>query len=165
MKSTWAQVRVYSFCILGRFPDSYGMFQNEDFVNGQLLKTARDLANNPKAMMAEASALFHNLLFKKCLPKVVFIPEAIRASGSLPQMQLYFLNSIVSELSQRVKTFQVALIKEGKKEALLHGYLSFFKHLFEDFRLDLAALLQTREEFLQWRLFIKNLLETSLHIG
>lgn len=141
MKSTWAQIRIFSYSILGRFPDDYGMFHNEEFVNGQLFKMARDLANNPKAMMAEASALYHNLLFKKCLPKIATIPEAVRASGNLPQMQLAFLNQVLSEVGSRVKTFQVALIKEGKKEALLHGYLSFFKHLFEDFKIDLVALL------------------------
>ena len=81
------------------------MFANEEFVNGQLFKMARDLANNPKAMMAEAAALFHNLLFKKCLPKISVIPEQLRASGSLPQMQLAFLNHILGELGSRVKTF------------------------------------------------------------
>ncbi len=68
MKSTWAQVRVHAYEILIRFPDTYDQYCDHTFVNGVLLQTATELANNPKAMMAEASALFHNLLFKKCLP-------------------------------------------------------------------------------------------------
>jgi hypothetical protein len=67
MKSTWAQVRIHAFEVLLRFPDSYGLFVDHSFVNQVLMTTASELANNPKAMMAEASALFHNLIFKKCL--------------------------------------------------------------------------------------------------
>jgi len=67
MKSTWAQVRLHAFTILTRFPDSYAPFNNKVFVNDVLVTAASELANNPKAMLAEASALFHNLLFKKCL--------------------------------------------------------------------------------------------------
>ena len=68
MKSTWAQVRLHAFEVLSRFPDTYGLFVDDKFVNEVLMSTASELANNPKAMMAEASALFHNLIFKKCLP-------------------------------------------------------------------------------------------------
>lgn len=135
MKSTWAQVRMDSFFILCHFPDAFGPLNDSITVNDLILATARDLANNPKAMLAEASALFLNLLFKKCLRHVSVVPPAIREAGNLHEMQLSFLNFVVGELRDRVKTFQVALIKEGKKEALLHGYLSFFKHLFEDFHL------------------------------
>lgn len=67
MKSTWAQVRVHAYEILIRFPDQYERYCDAEFVNGVLMQTATELANNPKAMLAEASALFHNLLFKKCL--------------------------------------------------------------------------------------------------
>jgi len=77
-------------------------------------------------------------------------------------MQLSFLSFVVGELRNRVKTFQVALIKEGKKEALLHGYLSFFKHLFEDFHLSEGI---PRDVFLQWRAFFKDLMTTSLQIA
>lgn len=61
-----------------------------------------------------------------------------------------------------MQTFQVALIKEARKDALLHGYLSFFKHLFEEFKVPAAA---DREEFLGWRGFVKGLMDTSLQIG
>jgi hypothetical protein len=50
-------------------------------------------------------------------------------------MQLQFVTYILSLIKERAKMFQTTLIKEGKKEALLHGLLSFFKHLFEDFEL------------------------------
>jgi hypothetical protein len=55
----------------------------------------------------------------------------------------------------------MALIKEAKKEALLHGLLSFFKHLFSDFKITLDKDVP-REEFLMWRTFVKELLSTSL---
>ena len=64
---------MYSFEILCRFPDDYPLFNDKEFVNEVILKTALELANNPKAMLAEASAMFFNLLFKKCLKHLHFI--------------------------------------------------------------------------------------------
>ena len=160
MKSTWAQVRVYSFQILTRFPDAYPLLNDAGFVNNVLLRAASELANNPKAMIAEASALFHNLLFAKCLPHITLIPPESR--GSRTHLQLAFLRYIVGHLQTRVKTFYTALIKEGKKEALLHGYLSFFKHLFEDFRIGEGL---SRENMLEWRQFVKELMAVSVEIG
>ena len=75
MKSTWAQVRLHAFAILCRFPDDYAMLNDKAFVNDVLMGAASELANNPKAMMAEASALFHNLLFRKCLPHLSFLSD------------------------------------------------------------------------------------------
>jgi hypothetical protein len=126
------------------------------------MQAAGELANNPKAMMAEASALFHNLIFRKCLKHLSFLPSD--TFNTHTKLQLGFLRHIVLILRDRVKTFQVVLIKDGKKEALLHGYLSFFKHLFEDFRVEITPD-TPREEFLGWRQFVKELLETSLQIG
>jgi hypothetical protein len=40
--------------------------------------------------------------------------------------------------------------------------LSFFKHLFEEFKIDKT---ENREEFLQWREFVKELMGTSVMIG
>jgi len=60
----------------------------------------------------------------------------------------------VGIVGERVKTFTVALIKESKKEALLHGYLSFFKHLFDQFKIPVKSE-TAREEFLQWRAFVQ----------
>ncbi len=127
-----------------------------------LLKAASELANNPKAMMAEASALFHNLLFRKCLGQLSFLQTEVFSTPT--RRQLGFLNYIVTQLRDRVKTFQVSLIKDGSKEALLHGYLSFFKHLFDEFKIDITPD-TPREEFLEWRHFVKQLMDTSLHIG
>ena len=80
MKSTWAQVRIHSFNILILFPDDYESFNDHSFVNNVLLPAASALANNPKAMMAEASALFHNLLFRKCLKQIDVIPAEAKHS-------------------------------------------------------------------------------------
>ncbi len=99
-----------------------------------MMGTALELANNPKAMLAEASALYFKLILSKCLKHVSFIS----VSDSLPSMQLQFVTYILSLIKERAKMFQTTLIKEGKKEALLHGLLSFFKHLFEDFELKLV---------------------------
>ena len=79
-------------------------------------------------------------------------------------MQLQFLRYVLDLINTRVKTFQVTLIKEGKKEALLHGLLSFFKHLFDHFTLPPTEQL-SREQFLEWRAFIKDLLATCLSIS
>lgn len=83
MKSTWAQVRMDSFFILCHFPDAFPSLNDPITVNDLLLTTARDLANNPKAMLAEASALFLNLVFKKCLRHVSVVPAAVREGGNL----------------------------------------------------------------------------------
>jgi hypothetical protein len=56
----------------------------------------------------------------------------------------------------------VTLIKEGKKEALLHGLLSFFKHLFEDFELKVES---DTSLFIEWKNFFKDLLDTCLNIA
>lgn len=87
-------MRVHSFSILSRFPDTYNLFNDSDFVNQVLLRAAGDLANNPKAMMAEASALFHNLLFKKCLTHLNFLQGD--AFNTHTKRQLGFLNHIVT---------------------------------------------------------------------
>ena len=156
LKSTWTQVRVYAYEILLRYSDEYPLFRDKEFVNGVLLDTAGELANNPKAMLAEASALFHNLLFRKCLPQLHFIDP------SLPPLtqQLLFLRHILAQIQSRTQTFYVSLIKEGKKEALIHGLLSFFKHLFSsDFSLP------SQDHTAEWRLFIQDLMRTCLSIN
>ena len=45
-------------------------------------------------------------------------------------------------IKDRLQVFHVTLIKEGKTTSLLHGFLSFFKHLFSNFKIvktDLTA--------------------------
>eukprot|EP00347_Sterkiella_histriomuscorum_P008658 403344256 len=164
LKSTWTMVRIYSFDILCRYPDNYPLFHNNQFVNEVILSTALELANNPKAMLAEASAMFFKLLFKKCLKHLNFIQFIEETSEQ--EMQLQFVNYVLGLIKHRVKAFQVTLIKEGKKEALLHGLLSFFKHLFEDFKLP-ATLTQADQpqHFNAWRAFFKDLLQTCLQIS
>ena len=73
LKSSWTQVRVYSYDILLRYPDNYPLFNDPEFVNKVIYETALELSCNPKAMISEASALFFNLLFNKCLPHLMFI--------------------------------------------------------------------------------------------
>jgi len=148
---------MHAYDILVRYPDSYPAFNDPKFVNEVILTTALDLANNPKAMLAEASALYFKFLLTKCLPHVSFV----QPSESKSLMQLSFLQHILDLIKARLKTFQLSLIKEGKKEALLHGLLSFFKHLFEDFQLQ-AALEAERQP---WRAFFKDLLGTCIDIA
>jgi hypothetical protein len=49
-------------------------------------------------------------------------------------------------LKKRLETFNISLIKEAKTDSLLHGLLSFFKHLFNDFKIDRNDL--SKEEFI-----------------
>jgi hypothetical protein len=66
LKSSWSNVRHNSFELLTRYADTYYVFNDSEFVNNVLLPTAMDLANDPRAMMAEASALMLKLAFLKC---------------------------------------------------------------------------------------------------
>lgn len=68
LKSSWANVRRNSFDLLTRYADSYSAFQDASFVNDVLVPTALEYANDPRAMMAEASALMLKLAFLKCTP-------------------------------------------------------------------------------------------------
>lgn len=86
---------MHSYSILTLFPDDYELFNDSYFVNDVIHGAAKELANNPKAMLAEASALFHKLLFKKCLPKLSVIPEAAKTSKT--QMQLSFLSYMMND--------------------------------------------------------------------
>ena len=58
----------------------------------------------------------------------------------------------------RLQLFTTSLIAEGKTTALLHGFLSFFKHLFADFSLP-------KGHFNEWRIFFKELLSTCLEVN
>jgi hypothetical protein len=66
LKSSWANVRQNSFELLTRYSDSYCAFSDAKFVNEVLVATALEYANDPKAMMGEASALMLKLAFLKC---------------------------------------------------------------------------------------------------
>lgn len=66
LKSSWSNVRRNSFELLTRYADTYSAFQDSKFVNEVLIPTALEYANDPRAMMAEASALMLKLAFLKC---------------------------------------------------------------------------------------------------
>jgi hypothetical protein len=59
-----------SYSVLLKYPSDYKLFLDKDFVTNTILKTGLELANNPKAMMAEGCALYLNLVFEKCLNAV-----------------------------------------------------------------------------------------------
>jgi len=66
LKSTWANVRRNAFELLTRYAETYSAFNDPIFVNDVLIPTALDYANDPRAMMAEASAMLFKLAFLKC---------------------------------------------------------------------------------------------------
>jgi len=99
------------------------------------------------------------LIFNKTLRHLSFIEH----SENERLMQLNFLKKMLSIVKERLAIFQKSLIKEGKKEALLHGLLGFFKHLFFDFKIESKDL--DSDEFLQWRDFFHDLLQTCLEIN
>jgi hypothetical protein len=47
---------------------------------------------------------------------------------------------VLNIVMDRLKNFTTTLISQGKTTGLIHGFISFFKHVFSDFELDLAAL-------------------------
>lgn len=70
LKSSWANVRANAFELLSRYSDDFGMFRDNHFINQLLIPTALEFANDPRAMMAEASALMLKLAFIKCIDTV-----------------------------------------------------------------------------------------------
>lgn len=64
---------------------------------------------------------------------------------------------------ERLQTFKTTLISKGQTTALIHGHISFFKHVFADFTLDNKSL--SSEEFEQWRSFFIELLKATLEIS
>lgn len=73
------------------------------------------------------------------------------------------LKHILGVVKERLLTFKESLIKEGKTTALIHAYLSFFKHLFADFKISNKDL--NPEEFKEWRIYFHELLATLLDIN
>ena len=67
LKSSWRAVRADSLELLSKYADDYPLLNDPVFVNGLLLPTALDLLNDPRAMMAEASALMLKLALTKCI--------------------------------------------------------------------------------------------------
>lgn len=67
LKSSWRNVRFQAFDLLSKYADEYASFHDTAFVNGILVPTALDFLLDPRAMMAEASALMLKLTFIKCI--------------------------------------------------------------------------------------------------
>jgi hypothetical protein len=53
-------------------------------------------------------------------------------TGTKSQRRLALLNFVLEIVNERLKTFTTTLISEGKTSSLIHGYISFFKHVFAD---------------------------------
>lgn len=161
LKSSWANVRRNSFELLTRYADSYAAFSDTEFVNELLIPTALDYANDPRAMMAEASALMLKLAFLKCTDVLHLNGKPL--TGSKHQRRLFLLRFVLAIILERLQTFKTTLISKGQTTALIHGYIAFFKHIFADFTLEQSQL--SPEETAQWRLFFHELLQATLDIS
>jgi hypothetical protein len=71
------------------------------------------------------------------------------------------LEQVLSIVKQRLTTFTSSLVTEGKTSALIHGLLSFFKHVFADLVFDKNDL----ASFAQWRELYHTLLQMCLEIN
>jgi hypothetical protein len=139
MKSSWATVRIKAFELLSRYPDGYVLFNDSHFVNKVLLPAAFEFCNEARAMLSEASGLMLKLVWLKCMPTVDM--DALMKLGSPEQAQswaegdrkLALMYHVLCLVKQRLATFTDVLITEGKTTGLLHGLLSFYKHVFADF--------------------------------
>lgn len=67
---------------------------------------------------------------------------------------------VLDIVKERLKNFTSSLISQGKTTALIHGHISFFKHIFEDLSLTKSDL--TESEFREWKLFFRELLDLTL---
>lgn len=151
LKSTWSNVRHTSYSLLSKYADTYPEFSNTDFVNHQLIPTALEFCSDPRSMMAEATGLMLKLAFSKCInvldiSKITFDALSSSTASTITakeesktqpeptpmQKRKAMLLQVFSIVKQRLATFTSSLITEGKTSALIHGLLSFFKHVFSD---------------------------------
>jgi hypothetical protein len=100
LKSSWANVRKNSFELLTRYADSYAAFSDTEFVNELLIPTALDYANDPRAMMAEASALMLKLAFLKCTDVLNLNGKPL--TGSKHQRRLSLLRFVLAIILERL---------------------------------------------------------------
>lgn len=174
LKSSWTNVRHNAFELLSKYSDAFPQFHDSAFVNGILVPTALDFLKDPRAMMAEASALMLKLAFIKCTDVIDLalfpvsaaeVGEQEDAVTASPEgKRLSMLRLVLFMIKQRLQTFKTSLISEGKTSALMHGLLAFFKHVFTDYKVgDRESL--GHEKFLVWRAFFKDVLTTSLEIS
>lgn len=167
LKSSWANVRQTSFSLLARYSDAYPEFHSAEFVNGQLVPTALELLNDPRSMMAEACGLMLKLAFVKCIDvldisRISFDqtqPSMIASNPLSKRKQM--LDQVLSIVKQRLSTFTSSLVTQGKTTALIHGLLSFFKHVFADLLFDKSK----KEAFEEWRELYHVMLAMCLEIN
>jgi len=135
LKSSWGAVRASSFDLLSRYADSFVLFHDKEFVNEVLIGSAFDFCNDARAMMAEACGLILKLVFIKCMPIVDLkkLDDKLGEESDVLAKKLALLKYVLKMIRGRMQQFDTALILKGEKTALLHGLLSFFKHLFLDF--------------------------------
>ena len=84
LKSSWRVVRHNAYDLLSKYAAEYDQFHDTAFVNGIVIPTALDFANDPRCMMAEAAALMLKLAFSKCINVVdlsLFLTEGADASS------------------------------------------------------------------------------------
>ena len=169
-------MRTNSYDLLAKYSDDFEQFHNDKFVNGMLVLTAFDFLNDPRAMMAEASALMLKLALTKCIQTVDL--QAICTAENCGEVsydsnnmfqpaddkRLIMCWLLLCVIKERLKTFQSSLITQGKTTTLIHGLLSFFKHLFADFKIGSKETLG-EESFSKWKAFYNELLATCLEIS
>ena len=173
LKSSWRNVRHSAFVLLSKYAAEYEAFHDAAFVNGILVPTALEFTHDARGMMAEAAALMLKLAFTKCIDVVdltLLLAEDADAS-SIPaefetkdDKRLVFLTLMLALVKSRLQTFLTSLISEGKTSALIHGLLSFFKHVYADFSIGKKEELG-EARFAKWRAFYKDTLNTSLEIS
>jgi hypothetical protein len=71
------------------------------------------------------------------------------------------LKLVLGIIKQRLATFTNCLVTEGKTTALIHGLLSFFKHVFHDMQFDKSD----AQSFSEWRDLYHSLLAMCLEIN
>lgn len=100
LKSSWALIRRNSFELLSRYADTYPAFHDPKFVNDLLIPTAMQFANDPRAMMAEASALMLKLAFLKCTD--VLSLNGKRLTGTKNERRLALLRFVLEIVMERL---------------------------------------------------------------
>ena len=176
LKSSWTAVRTSSLELLAKYSGDYELFHSSEFVNDMLVPTAFDFLNDPRAMMAEASALMLKLALTKCIQTVdlqaICTPENCgELSFAKNEMfepeddkRLIMCWLLLCVTKERLKTFRSSLITQGKTSRLIHGLLSFFKHLFTDLQIGPKEALG-EAAFNKWKAFYHALLATCLEIS
>ena len=94
-----------------KYADTYSAFHDAKFVNEHLIPTAIQFANDPRAMMAEASALMLKLAFLKCTDVLYLNGQMV--VGTKNERRLALLRYVLAIIVERLKTFTTTLISKG----------------------------------------------------